>query len=198
MTGLVAIAQDHMPQQVNTYSDAEPPTGLAKQNLFVGGSLGLGFGSYEFTVGVNPEIGYSLNRWLDAGVLGNFTYNSISADPNYYYNQNVSSKEFIYGGGVFARAWFLPFLFVTVQPENNWTSITQEDKTYGGTYKLNVSAPSVLGGIGYGSHNIGQSSFYIALMFDLLRNTASPYNDAYGHPLPVLRAGFDVFVHKQR
>ena len=196
MTGLVAIAQDHMPQRVNTYSDEEPATGFAKQNLFVGGSLGLGFSSFEFSVGVNPEIGYSLNKWLDAGVLGNFTYNSITADPNY--NNNFSSKEFIYGGGVFARAWFLPFLFVTVQPENNWTSITQQDKTYGRTYRLNVSAPSVLAGMGYGSHNVGQGSFYIAVMVDFLRNINSPYNDVYGHPLPVLRAGFDVFVHKQR
>lgn len=196
MTGLVAVAQDHMPQQVNTYSDAEPTTGFAKQNLFVGGSLGLGFGTDQFTVGVNPEVGYSLNRWLDAGILANFTYNSISADPNY--NQNISSKEFVYGGGIFARAWFLPFLFVTVQPENNWTNISLKDETYGGTANQNATAVSVLAGIGYGSHSVGQGSFYIALMVDMLRNVNSPYNDAYGHPVPVLRAGFDVFVHKQR
>ena len=189
MTGFVAIAQDRMPP-ANTYSDAEPATGFAKQNLFVGGGLGLGFSSFEFSIGVNPEVGYSLNKWLDAGLLGNFTYNSIQADP--YYNNNIASKQFIYGGGVFMRAWFLPFLFVTVQPENNWISISQQD------YKLNVTAASVLGGVGYGSRAVGQGTFYIALMYDLLRNTNSPYNDAYGHGLPVLRAGFDVFVHKQR
>jgi hypothetical protein len=196
MTGLVTLAQERMPQQVSTYSDAEPATGFSKQNLFVGGSLGLGFGSYEFNIGVNPEVGYSLNHWLDVGMLVNFSYNSIQANPNY--NQNISSKEYIYGGGLFARAWFLPFLFATVQPENNWTSITQQDKTYGGTYKLNATAPSVLAGIGYGSHNVGQGSFYFAIMVDLLRNINSPYNDVYGHPLPVIRAGFDVFVHKQQ
>ncbi|HEV9034958.1 MAG TPA: hypothetical protein VGQ51_00005, partial [Puia sp.] len=143
-----------------------------------------------------PEMGYALNKWLDAGIVVNFTYNSISADPAY--NQNISSKEFVYGGGVFARAWFLPFLFVTVQPENNWTSITLKDETYGGTLRQNATAASVLAGIGYGGRGIGQGTFYLALMVDMLRNINSPYNDAYGHPLPVLRAGFDVFVHKQR
>ncbi|HVS98038.1 MAG TPA: hypothetical protein VHE54_16195 [Puia sp.] len=197
MTGLVAIAQDHMPQ-VSTYTDEAPATGFRKENLFMGGSLGLGFGSYDFNIGVNPEIGYSLNHWLDVGAVVNFSYTSVRADPNLVYNDNVSSKEFIYGGGVFARAWFLPFLFATVQPEYNWTNITEQDKTYGGTYKLNVTAPSFLAGVGYGSHNTGQGTFYIALMVDFIRNVNSPYNDVYGHPMPVLRAGFDVFLHHQR
>jgi len=197
MIALVSIAQDHMPQ-VNTYTDEAPATGFRKENLFIGGSLGLGFGSYDFNVGVNPEVGYSLNRWLDVGAVVNFSYSSVRADPNFIYNANTSSKEFIYGGGVFGRAWFLPFLFVTVQPEYNWTSIREQDKTYGGTYNLNVTAPSVLAGVGYGSHNPGQGSFYIALMVDFIRNSNSPYNDVYGHPIPVLRAGFDVFLHRQR
>jgi hypothetical protein len=198
MTGLVAMAQERMPARVNTYTDEEPATGFRKQNLFLGGSLGLGFGGDVFTVGVNPEIGYSVNRWLDLGVITNFSYSSMSADPSGYYNPNTSSKEFIYGGGLFARAWFLPFLFVTVQPEYNWTNITQKDETYGGNYKLNATAPSVLAGIGYGNHNVGQSTFYLAVMVDFIRNVNSPYNDSYGHPLPVIRAGFDVFVHHAR
>src|ERR1700748_2792516 len=122
MIGLGSYAQDHMPNRVNTYSDEGPGTGFLKDNLFIGGSLGLGFGGDQFNVGVNPEIGYSLNRWLDAGVVGNFNYNSISAEPSGYYNPDVSEKQFIYGGGLFARAWVLPFLFLTAQPEFNWTS----------------------------------------------------------------------------
>ena len=59
MTGLVAVAQERMPQ-VNTYTDAPPSTGFRKENLFIGGSLGLGFGTDQFTVGVNPEMGYAL------------------------------------------------------------------------------------------------------------------------------------------
>jgi len=195
---MAVMAQEHMPNRVNTYSDEEPATGFKKENLFLGGGLTLGVSNFQFTIGVNPEVGYSLNRWLDVGVVTNFTYSSIQADPSGYYNPNVASREFIYGGGVFGRAYFLPFLFVTAQPEYNWTSITQRDETYGGTYKLNASAPSVLCGIGYGRRVIGESGFYLELLFDAVRNVNSPYNDIYGHPLPVLRAGFDVFLHKRR
>lgn len=192
------MAQDHMPNRMDTYSDEQPGSGFQKDHLFLGGSLGLGVGSYDFSIGVNPEIGYSLNRWLDVGVVANFTYSSIQADPNYVYNPNTASKEFIYGGGVFGRAYVLPFLFLTAQPEFNWTSITQKDETYGGTYKLNANAPSVLLGIGYGRRFIGESGFYIALLFDAVRNVNSPYNDEYGRPLPVLRAGFDIYLHHRR
>jgi hypothetical protein len=69
--------------------------------------------------------------------------------------------------------------------------------TYGASYKYNANAPSLLLGIGYGRRVVGESSFYIALMFDAISNSNSPYNDIYGHPLPVLRAGFDFYLHKR-
>ncbi|HEY4061585.1 MAG TPA: hypothetical protein VGM30_06780 [Puia sp.] len=196
LSGLAGFAQQRMPNQVNTYSDEGSGTGFQKENLFLGGSLGLGFGSYDFNVGVNPEIGFSLNKWLDAGVVVNFNYNSIRADP--YYNGNVRSREFIYGGGVFGRAYVLPFLFLTAQPEFNWLSVNQKDMNSGfsGTYSAN--APSLLLGIGYGQRIVGQGTFYIALMFDAIDNVNSPYNDINGHPLPILRAGVDFYLHKRR
>src|ERR1700754_3572515 len=85
MIGLGVKAQ-HMPNRVNTYTDEGSGTGFRKENLFVGGGLGLGISSYDFNVGINPEVGYSLTSWLDAGVVGNFSYESIRADPNYDYN----------------------------------------------------------------------------------------------------------------
>jgi hypothetical protein len=196
MTGLAGLAQERMPNRVNTYSDEGPGTGFQKENLFLGGSLGLGFGSYEFNVGVNPEIGYSLNNWLDAGAVVNFNYNSIRADP--YYNGNVRTREFIYGGGVFARAYVLPFLFLSAQPEYNWLSINEKDMGSGSSGTYSASAPSLLLGIGYGQRVVGQANFYIALMFDAIDNVNSPYNDINGHPLPVIRAGFDFYLNKRR
>ena len=198
MTALAGFAQDHMPYRTYTYSDEGDGTGFRKENLFIGGSLNLGIGSYNFGIGVNPEIGYSLNRWLDVGAVVNFTYNSVRADPTFYYNDDVGEKQFVYGGGVFARAYVLPFLFLTAQPEFNWTHDTQKYEASGGaTYVYNVNAPSLLVGIGYGRRMIGSGTFYFAIMLDVLGSTNSPYNDIYGHPLPVLRAGFDLFPHKR-
>jgi hypothetical protein len=198
MIGLGSFAQygGHMPSRVNTYSDDGDGNGFLKQNLFLGGSLGLGFGTDQFSVGVNPEIGYSLFKWLDAGLVVNFNYNSISADPTLYFNDNTAVKQFTYGGGVFGRAFVLPFLFLTAQPEVNWISTTETyEGTGGGSYKSNTSAGSLLLGAGYSRRIIGQSSFYFALMFDVAGSTNSPYNDIYGRPLPVIRAGFDIYLH---
>lgn len=197
MVCLAGMAQERMPNRMYTYSDEAPATGFSKQTLFLGGSLGLGFGSYNFDIGVNPEIGFSVNRWLDVGAVVNFNYSSIRADPNGFYNPNVSSKQFTYGGGVFGRAYVLPFLFLTAQPEFNWTSITQKDETTGVSTPYNANAPSLLLGIGYGRRVVGESGFYIALLFDAISNKNSPYNDIYGHPLPVIRAGFDLYLHKR-
>ena len=190
MLVFVSRAQ-HMQNRVNTYSDEGSGTGFRKENLFVGGGLGLGFGSYDFNVGVNPEVGYSLNHWLDAGLVANFNYSSMK-NP---YNTDDRVHVFSYGGGAFGRAWFLPFLFVNVQPEVNWLS--QKEKVAGTTIgNFNATAGSLLLGIGYGQRAVGQSTFYIAVMFDAISNVNSPYNDINGHPLPVIRAGFDIFVHK--
>jgi len=164
--------------------------------MFLGGSLALGFGSYSFNVGVSPEIGYTLNNWLDAGVVVNFNYNSIRADP--YYTDNYRYHTFNYGGGVFARAYPLPFLFLAAQPEFNWTSVNRKDMNPGGiTETYNASAPSLLLGAGYGQRVIGQGSFYIAILFDVLGDKDSPYNDIYGHPLPIIKAGFNVYLHQR-
>jgi hypothetical protein len=196
LAALAGFAQEHMPYRANTYTDEAPPSGFQKQNLFVGGGLILDFGADQFNVGVNPEIGYSLNRWLDAGIVVNFLYNSISPDAQYYYNPDLSSKQFTYGGGVFARAYVLHFLFLTAQPEYNWIT---ETSSQGGSPKVtyNTSAPSLLLGVGYGRRIIGQTTFYIELMFDAINNVNSPYNDGFGHPLPILRVGFDIFLHRR-
>ena len=196
IAGLGAFSQERMPQRVYTYSDEGADGGFSKNNLFLGGSLALGFGSYNFNVGASPEIGYSLNNWLDAGVVLNFNYNSIRADP--YYTGNIRYHTFNYGGGVFARAYPLPFLFFTAQPEYNLVNVNAKDMSPGGTSaSYNANATSLLLGAGYGQRVIGQGSFYIALMFDVLGDKDSPYNDINGHPLPVIRAGFNFYLHKR-
>ena len=67
----------------------------------------------------------------------------------------------------------------------------------GATYVYDANAPSLLLGIGYGRRNDRAGDVLFAMMFDVLGNTNSPYNDIYGHPLPVIRAGFDLFPHKR-
>lgn len=199
--GLQGHAQQHMPGRAYTYSDDAPATGgFNKENLFVGGSLNVGFSSYTFNIGAAPEIGYTLTRWLDAGILVNINYNSERADPQGYFNDDTRYRSFNYGVGAFGRAYVLPFLFLTAQPEFNW--IDYNTKYMGpGNYPAqtyNTTAPSLLLGLGYAQRVVGQGSFYISLMFDALSNANSPYRDFNGAALPVIKAGFDFYLHKSR
>src|SRR4051812_46249727 len=66
-----------------------------RDNIFIGGAIGLGLSSGGFSAGANPEIGYSITNWLDAGISTNFNYYSYSAE----YNNGYSQHSFNYGAG---------------------------------------------------------------------------------------------------
>jgi hypothetical protein len=196
---VLPVLAQHNPNRVNTYvEEPEGGNGFLKQNLFLGGSLNLGYSGYDFNVGGAPEIGYSLNRWIDAGVLVNLNYSSERADPGFYYNANIRQRDFTYGTGVFARFYPIRFLFLQVEPEYNWTKYSFKDMSSGETGSLQQQAASLLLGIGYGQRIVGRSNFYIALMFDALQNEGSPYLDFNRTPIPVIKAGFDIYLHPAR
>ena len=196
-SGLFASAQQRMPNRVNTYSDEGAGGGFNKANLFMGGSLSLGFSSYNFNIGGSPELGYTLTNWLDAGVLVNLNYNSERADPSGYYNPDTRYRSFNYGAGLFARAYPLPFLFFQAQPEYNFIDYNEKNMQSGMTWSAHTQAPSFLLGVGYGQRVVGQGSFYISLMFDAISNVNSPYRDQNGAALPVIKAGFDIYLHRR-
>lgn len=166
--------------------------GFKKENVFIGGSLSLGFGSGSFAVGGNPEIGYSFNRVLDAGLAFNLNYYSQKD----YYNNSYKYSSFNYGGGVFLRAWPVPFLFAQLQPEINWISYTEKYPN-SPDYKNTVSAASLIAGIGYGQHLVGQGNYFFMIGLDLLNDTWSPYR-YYGSVMPIIRGGFDIYLKPSR
>lgn len=178
----------------NSFDEASNYTsGFKKENLFIGGSIALGFGSYSFNIGANPEIGFSVAKWLDIGTAINLNYNSETYD---YGTSQTKYKNFNYGGGLFARAWALPFLFVQIQPETNWiqSTATSGNNSSSGTFQSN----SLLAGIGYGTRLVGSHYSYITLMVDLLNDPNSPYRDPYGNAYPVFRAGFGFYLHPSK
>ncbi|MDR3714958.1 MAG: hypothetical protein P4L51_19265 [Puia sp.] len=198
VVGMQPAAAQYMRQRPNTYNDGgDNEPGFKKENLFVGGGLALGFSNYDFNVGASPEIGYSLNRYLDAGVVVNINYSSERADPNYIYNDNTRYRSFNYGAGVFGRFWPVRFLFLQVQPEYNFIDYNEKYIPTGESATQHTNAASLLLGVGYGQRFIGQSSFYLSVSFDALDNQYSPYRDYNGAALPVIKAGFDIYLHKK-
>jgi len=144
--------------------------------------------------GANPEIGYTIAQWLDAGFSTNFNYYSYSAE----YNGGVRQRSFNYGAGVFVRAFPIRNVFLQVLPEYNRINTNLKDAYSGQAVTYRYEAPSLLLGIGYASRDIGRSSFYTVLMFDAGNNENSPYIGYLGSKQPILRTGFNFYLRPRR
>jgi hypothetical protein len=175
--------------------EPEKPVGFDHNRVFVGTSLNLGLSNRFFNIGINPEIGYSLNNFVDIGVAMNLNYFSQSAssfDPYKY-------KNFNFGGGAFLRVWPISFLHLQIQPEYNWISSSQTDAVTGQSYKLRLQAPSMLAGIGYGSREIGSRFSHFTILIDLNQAVNSPYrNGIAGDQQPIFRGGFGVYLNSRK
>lgn len=182
---------------VSTFSfcqrNEESTHSFKKENIFLGGSIGLGVGNGSFSIGGNPEIGYTVAKWFDAGFLFNINYYSFTAETN----RGVRQRTFNYGAGFFTRIYPVNGFFLTAIPEYNIISTTSKDIALYGTgdeVKIKTEAPSLLLGVGYGSRDIGRGNFYTMIAFDAGNNTNSPYIGFYGSKLPILRAGFNFYL----
>lgn len=109
-----AFAQDENEPAVETKGK------FKKENLFTGGGATLSIGGYSTVLGASPVFGYSINKWLDAGIVFNFTYASsrdVYYDPytGRYLVSDDKARQTVFGPGVFARFYPLKFLFINVQ-----------------------------------------------------------------------------------
>ena len=171
--------------------EEEEKRGWKSDHLFIGTGLNLGF-SNGFIIGLNPEIGYSINKVIDAGIATNLTY---ITQRSYYANSSV--RYLAVGAGPFVRIWPVRMIFIGGQYEYN--SITLTEKTNGViTGKAKATASSILMGLGYGSRVIGQSQFYTSIMIDALNDINSPYRDQFGRVLPVFRTGFIFYLGRKK
>ena len=163
--------------------------------IFFGGGLNLGAGSGGSSIGVNPMVGFSPNKYWDLGAMLNFNYNSISAD--YTWN-GVSQKWTNYGLGPFVRFNPIDWLFVQTQFEQNWGRYKY------GNEKFNINASSLIGSVGYRSSSEGRAGYFFSIGMDFLKNKYSPYRDVEwdgngnvikNSPLPIIRGGVFFYLH---
>ena len=183
MTSLFSFAQ-------NT-EDEEKDKGFKRDQLFIGSGINLGFFN-GFIIGLNPEIGYSLNRFVDVGIGTNV--NLITQNDQ---NSPTTYRQWTLGGGPFVRIWPVNMLFIGGQFEYN--SISYSAKSGGDiVFKEKLTAPSILVGAGYGNRTIGGNQFYTSIMVDVLRNPNSPYIDSYRRLQPVFRTTFLFYFKPKR
>ncbi|MFL5810207.1 MAG: hypothetical protein ACJ749_11845 [Flavisolibacter sp.] len=166
--------------------------GFKKENLFTGGSISLSFFNNSFLIGANPVFGYSLTKWADFGIVGNYTYTAYHD----YYTVEDKLHQSVYGGGVFTRLFPVRFLFAQAQIEHNWIHSKYIDAPGGlnGT-SYTLDGNSLLVGAGYttGRDPDAKNPYgYLAILFDVLKESYSPYRDVYNRAIPIIRAGFNV------
>jgi hypothetical protein len=181
----------------STFSQ-ESEGGFDVNKMFVGGTvvLGLGFGNNsQFTIGGNPEIGYSIFQSVDLGICGNYVYSSST------FSQETTSgitkektRVTLSGLGVFTRIHITDGFFVQLQPEFNTLKyrrflenpdITIEEGSY--------PSSSFLAGVGFGSRDVGQINYFTTILIDLQKDKYSPYRTYTGEISPVIRSGINFY-----
>ena len=126
----------------------------------------------------------------DAGIVVNFSYTSYRDYP--YFNDRL--RQIIYGGGVFTRIYPVRFIFLQGQAEHNLITLKYLPAN-GSSNVSKTSGNSVLVGGGYTTGRFprsGNTFFYVAVLFDVAGNSNSPYTDAYGRKIPIIRAGIQI------
>jgi hypothetical protein len=169
----------------------DEPHGFQKDRLFTGGSISFGLGSNTFQVGGSPVFGYSLAKWIDAGVVANYNY--VSYRDVQMNNDKLRSST--YGGGAFTRLYPLRFIFAQAHFEHNFIRQKYIPGSGFENETSNVEANSLLVGPGLATERYagdGRAYFYLALLFDVLHNQYSPYLRSDGSIIPILRAGIHV------
>lgn len=177
---------------VKAQDEEEKERGFRKDKCFTGGNLNVSFFNSTTMLGVSPHFGYSLTNWIDIAAVANFNYVS----QRNYAEVGDKVRQTTIGPGVFLRVFPVPFIFLQGQyeynsirlkyiPANN--SYYQPSKT-----KYGVSSFLIGGGYTQGRYK-GQNSYYfVSILFDVMKNTNSPYVDGSQNMIPIIRAGYNI------
>ncbi len=179
---LLAGMQMTYAQYYKTDTLRRPPVqgGFDPSKLILGGAVGAVFGDYT-NVNISPLAGYRFNNYLAAGININAQYGQNRL-RDYSGNTIERDKYTIIGGGIWGRAYPIPQLFAHVQPEYN--SIAQKstfydvpnNKSY--TVSSNYVVPSLLLGAGYTQGVGGRVGISFSILYDVLQDSRSPYNNS--------------------
>ena len=164
-----------------------------KKNLFTGGTISLAFYSNTFLIGGSPVLGYSITNWADLGIVINYNY-TVYRDYQVF-DDRLKQQNF--GGGPFVKLYPLRFIFAQAQYEYNFLRLKYiPPPNYGlPKEKDGLEAKSFLIGGGYTTGRMGRGGsphYYLAILFDVLHEPGSPYTDAYGRSIPIIRGGVQI------
>jgi hypothetical protein len=170
--------------------------GFKKDHLFTGGSVSLSFANSTFGAGISPVFGYSLTKWIDAGIAMNYFYMSQK------YSSTIKLRQSTYGAGPFVRIFPVSFLFVQGQFEKNFITYKEIYSNGNPPLKENQDASSLLVGAGYATGRTKEIGAYgyFSVLFDVMDDKDSPYYSLEYTPsgeivrtrTPIIRAGIHI------
>lgn len=142
--------------------------GFDINKLTLGGNFGLQFGDYT-TINIAPQVGYSFNKYVNAGAGLSYTYYRYKYDFN---SADLINTRSYLGFNLYARFYPIDYLVLMIQPEANrmWSSF-KEDRT-SSKYSESKFVPVVLVG---GGLRFGPVSAMI--QYDIVQDKNSPYGD---------------------
>ena len=132
--------------------------------IYWGGGISFGFGSYT-RIRIEPLIGYRLTTKLSVG--GKVAYEYLRYDR---YGRTITSNN--YGGSLFARYRLVPQVYA--HAEYGGESYESVDAS-GNEYRLGY--PFLLLGGGFVQPTGSRTSLFIELLYDVLQDEASPYDN---------------------
>lgn len=170
-------SQDNKQKKDIVKTEFEYKKGFDSKRIFMGGGLGLQFGSIT-AIELSPVVGYRFHRMFSAG---------ISLQYSYYKNSLFSPtiENSIYGGGVFARFYPLKFLFIHAEVQ----ALNQDIWDQGNpseTKRGTVFYP--IAGFGYNQVLGERAGLYLMLLWNFNDVSHSVYNN------PILQIGFDIGI----
>jgi hypothetical protein len=168
---LAVVLGSSAPAQQDSILRTPKPT--FKPFVFYGGNVYLSFGSGT-TIGVSPMVGMYFTPQLSAGV-----------GVTYIYYTRDDLKSNVYGGRLMARYDIIPQIYAKTE----FSYLVYND-TFKGVDIGSTSVPYLFVGGGY-RQPIGPRSYLeLDIMFDVLRNENSQYNNWE----PLISVGVSVGV----
>ncbi|MCX8473580.1 MAG: hypothetical protein ORN85_08025 [Sediminibacterium sp.] len=153
-----------------------------------GGGVNFGAGNNSLNLGIKPEIVHAFSRFFDLGGALNVDYLSTLSNDNV----NPQYKKFSLGIGLISRFWIADNFVVSCIPEYNWIQFTAQNPQSSLTTTVTNQTPSILLGLGYGTHESDGIVYFVSIFYDVLNNPTSPYYSPTGQ-LPFIRAGIGFY-----
>jgi len=149
-----------------------------KDRIFIGGNLGLQFGSATY-IDISPLVGYKITEKLQAGIGVTYIYYKVK--DTYY---NYAYETSIYGGRLFSRYYFLDNVFGHGELEVLNMEVPQDIAGTGNFDYVRDNITSVMVGGGYAQPIGSNAALVLMVLWNLTEEQYSPYQN------PIFRIGF--------